>query len=135
MAEAEYSVALCVARNDGFEYAHHAVLDKLAKLLGSLAGNDGTFAFLRICLQDSAHVLFEASRPKELLWEEMVSHHQIMIEKDFIPDLRASFKAHDAACTGHGSFSSSGTQESVAKLSDLPCLLSGRVSSRMQILE
>ncbi|EAT78008.1 hypothetical protein SNOG_14468 [Parastagonospora nodorum SN15] len=116
MAETEDSVTLWIARNSGFEDADYSVFGRLAKLLGSFADND-------------------ANRPEELLWQEMIPYHRTIIEQNYIPDLRASFKACDPVRKGDKIFTQSITSGSVATLFDLRRLLFDNDSNKMRILE
>lgn len=75
MKENEDSVTLWIARNEGFSKVEEPVFDRLGELLsGSSYSKDG---------EDI----------KDSLWSEMLSYHQSRIQRDHIPNLRASFKS------------------------------------------
>ncbi|KAF2709074.1 hypothetical protein K504DRAFT_380044 [Pleomassaria siparia CBS 279.74] len=84
MKEAEDNVVIWIARNAGFSGVDEAAFDTFGRLLGSLSCNN-------------------ADRFETLLWEEMVLYHQYRIEHDYIPSLRASFKAYDPVCANNTS--------------------------------
>ena len=65
----------------------------------------------------------------------MVFYHQSRIEHDYIPDLRASFKAYDATQANDGMITSSSTSGSDANLSILRNLLFDRNSDDLSTLE
>ncbi|OBT49837.1 hypothetical protein VE04_09983, partial [Pseudogymnoascus sp. 24MN13] len=97
MKEAEDNVAIWIARNEGFSDADKPTFDKLGKVL--------------------------ADQSEIVLWEEMVSYHQNRIEHSYIPNLRASFKAHDAAPGKNGTNTLENSAVSDAALSVLRTLL------------
>ncbi|KAF2498689.1 hypothetical protein BU16DRAFT_481792 [Lophium mytilinum] len=77
MKESEDSVTLWISRNEGFPELDRSVYDNLSELLGRLANSKGK--------QDEI--------AKEELWNEMLAYHQDRIQSDYIPSLRADFKA------------------------------------------
>ncbi|KAF2848346.1 hypothetical protein T440DRAFT_491243 [Plenodomus tracheiphilus IPT5] len=111
MEEAVDSVIVWIARNEGFEDVDHPVFYKLREFLGSLSDSD------------------------VFLWEEMVFQHQSRIEQNYIPKLRVSFKAYDAARTSDREITSTSTSASGANLFILRDLLFNRNTDNLSTLE
>ncbi|KAL9619822.1 MAG: hypothetical protein Q9160_005562 [Pyrenula sp. 1 TL-2023] len=116
MKETEDNVVIWVARNEGFSDVDKHTFDRLGKVLGSLSCNS-------------------ADQFEVLLWEEMVSYHQNRIEHSYIPNLRASFKAYDAACGRNDTNTPENSSVSDAPLSVLRTLLFDRNVNDASTLE
>ncbi|MCJ1438446.1 hypothetical protein MMC27_007835 [Xylographa pallens] len=97
MKEAEDNVIIWIARNEGFSDVDKPAFDRLGKIL--------------------------ADQSEILLWEEMVLFHQSRIEHSYIPNLRASFKAYDAARKRNNTKTPENSSDSDAALSVLRTLL------------
>lgn len=113
------------------------MFDRVGKLLGALSCNNGmsrSVLLLHLCILELV-LIFLAYQSETLLWEEMVLYHQNRIERNYIPDLRASLKAYDAVRTRNGTNTPENSSDTDDTLSSLRTLLFDRNTDEASTLE
>ncbi|KAF2263123.1 hypothetical protein CC78DRAFT_604897 [Lojkania enalia] len=101
MKEAEDSVTLWIARNEGFAKQEEKVYDNLSGMLSHISTKNETNAM------------------REDLWSKMLSYHQDRIERDYIPSLRASFKSLGIADSSNSRLTSTWLPNGISTLQEL----------------